>query len=96
MTVNVLSVITVQAMPDSLAVTAKVDGNLFDLQQKIRATGDIFNWPNNNCAKSGADDRPNLVVSATSKSLIAQGDQAMLVVGGQVDASLILSFFAVC
>ena len=57
-TINVLSVITVQAMPDSLAVTAKVDGDLFDLQQKIGAIGDTFNWPNNNCANSGADDRP--------------------------------------
>jgi len=85
-TVNVLSLITVQAMPDSLAVTAKVEGDLFDLQQKIGAIGDTFNWPNNNCANSGADDRPNLVVSVTSKSLTAQGDQAMLVLGGQVDA----------
>src|SRR5271166_3233487 len=85
-TVNVLSLITVQAMPDSLAVTAKVEGDLFDLQQKIGAIGDTFNWPNNNCANSGADDRPNLVVSVTSKSLTAQGDQAMLVFGGQIDA----------
>lgn len=85
-TVNVLSAITVQAMPDSLAVTAKVEGDLFDLQQKIGAIGDTFNWPNNNCANSGADARPNLVVSVTSKSLTAQGDQAMLVFGGQVDA----------
>ena len=84
-TVNVLSVITVQAMQDNLAVMAKVEGDLFDLQQKIGAIGDTFNWPNNNCANGGADDRPNLVVSVTSKSLTAQGDQAMLVFGGQVD-----------
>ncbi len=84
-TINVLSVITVQAMPDNLAVTAKIDGDLFDLQQKIGAIGDTFNWPNNNCANAGADDRPNLVASVASKSLTAQGDQAMLVFGGQVD-----------
>src|SRR5271165_6944288 len=71
-TVNVLSVITVQAMQDNLAVMAKVEGDLFDLQQKIGAIGDTFNWPNNNCANGGADDRPNLVVSVTSKSLTAQ------------------------
>jgi hypothetical protein len=85
-TVNVLSVITVQAMQDNVAVTAKVDADLFDLQQKIGAIGDTFNWPNNNCANSGANDTPNLVVSVTSKSLTVQGDQAMLVFGGQVDA----------
>src|SRR5208283_3770987 len=83
-TINVLSVVTVQAMPDGLAVTAKVDADLFDLQQKIGAIGDTFNWPNNNCANAGANDRPNLVVPVTSKSLTAQGDQAMLVFGGQV------------
>jgi hypothetical protein len=85
-TVNVLSVITVQAMQDNLGVTAKVDADLFDLQQKIGAIGDTFSWPNDNCANAGANDRPNLVVTVTSKSFTVQGDQGMLVFGGQVDA----------
>lgn len=82
-TINVLSVITVQANPDSLAVTAKIDGDLFDLQRKIGAIVDTFRVPNNNCASA---ELPNLVVSLTSKSLTAQGDRALLTIGGRVDA----------
>ena len=84
-TINVLSVITVQANPDSLAVTARIDGDLFDLQQKIGTIVDTFKVPNNNCANSGASDRQNPVVSFTSKSLTPQGDQAILAIAGQVD-----------
>src|SRR6516225_2082917 len=36
-------------------------------------------------ADERATERPNLVVSLTSKSLTAQGDQAILAIGGQVD-----------
>ena len=42
-TVNVLSFVTVQTAPGSLAVTAKVDGDLFDLQQKIGTIVDTLN-----------------------------------------------------
>jgi hypothetical protein len=83
-TVNVLSLIMVQTVGDSLSVTAKVDGDLFDLQQKIGTIVDTFKLPTDNCANTGVD-KPNPVVSITTKSLTPEGDQAVFAIGGHVD-----------
>ena len=83
-TVNVLSLVTVQTEPASLVVTAKVDGDLFDLQQKIGTIVDTFKLPSDNCADTGAG-KPNPVVSLTSKSLTPEGDEAIFAIGGHVD-----------
>ncbi len=84
-TVNVTSLISVQTNPGSLAVTAKVDADLFDLQQKIGAIVDTFALPTGNCDNKGLG-KINPVVTISSKSLAAQGGQAVLSIGGHVDA----------
>ena len=83
-TVNVSSLVTVQTVPGNLAVTAKVSGDLFDLQQKIGPIVDTFKLPTDNCANTGVA-KPNPVVSLTSKSLTPQGDEAIFAIGGHVD-----------
>jgi hypothetical protein len=83
-TVNVTSLITVQTLPGNLSVTAKVDGDLFDLQQKIGAIVDTFALPTNNCASKGIG-KLNPVVGISSKSLAPQGNQALFAIGGHVD-----------
>jgi hypothetical protein len=83
-TVNVTSLITVQTNPGSLLVTAKVNGDLFDLQQKIGAIVDRFNLPTGNCDNKGIG-KINPVVSITSKSLAAEGEQAVFAIGGHID-----------
>jgi hypothetical protein len=84
-TVTATSIVTVQTNPGSLLVTAKINGDLFDLQQKIGAIVDTFKLPTDNCAQNGVG-KINPVVTISSKSLAAQGSQAIFAVGGHVDA----------
>ncbi len=65
-------------------ITAKVHGDLSDLQRKIGAIVDHFELPNDKCARKGID-RVNPVVRLTSKSLNAEADRAMLTIGGEVE-----------
>jgi hypothetical protein len=84
LSLNVHSTITVQNTADSLIAIAKIEVDLYDVQQKIGAIVDKYVSPTDECGNTGII-KPNVILSSTpTKSLTVQGDHGILSLAGDL------------